>query len=263
MKTLVRNILIAGLFIYTPVQTMAWGLLGHRIVAEVADQHLNKKARKEIQKILGTETLAMAANWMDFIKSDPSFNYLNNWHYVNLPKGLSYEQAKSTLETDTGANAYTKIRFVSSELKKKDLTPEMKQMYLRILIHLVGDIHQPMHCGLEEDKGGNDVKVKWFNRQMNLHSLWDSDFIEFQQLSYTEYAKAVDHATQKQLITWQKDDLSQWIFGSYQISGELYREAEKNTNYSYRYNFDHLATLNQQLLKGGIRLAGLLNEIFS
>ena len=254
--------MVVGLFIYLPVQTMAWGLLGHRIVGEVADHHLKKKTRKEIKKILGGETIAMASNWMDFIKSDKSFDYLNNWHYVNLPQNLTYEQAKSRLESDTSTNAYTRIRFVSNELRKKDLPAEMKVMYLRILVHLVGDIHQPMHCGRAEDKGGNDVKVKWFNRPMNLHSLWDSDLIESQQLSYTEYATAVDIVGKQQVAAWQKDDLSRWIFESYQVSEQLYRDAEKNTSYSYRYNFDYLDTLNTQLAKGGVRLAALLNDIF-
>ncbi len=67
---------MAGLFLYLPARSMAWGLLGHRVVAEVADHHLKKKTRQEIQKILGGETIAMASNWMDFIKSDPSFEYL-------------------------------------------------------------------------------------------------------------------------------------------------------------------------------------------
>ncbi len=263
MKTLFRNIFVAGLFLYLPAQSMAWGLLGHRVVAEVADHHLKKKTRQEIQKILGGETIAMASNWMDFIKSDPSFNYLYNWHFVNLPAGLSSEQVKNFLETDTGANAYNKIRFVSSELKKKNLQPEVKQMYLRILVHLVGDIHEPMHTGHKEDKGGNDIKVKWFNKPINLHSLWDSDFIDSQGLSYTEYANAVDHPSALQLQTWSKDGLSQWIFESYKISEELYKEAETNSTFSYKYNFDHINELNEQLLKGGIRLAALLNDIFA
>ncbi|PWG82536.1 S1/P1 nuclease [Pararcticibacter amylolyticus] len=262
MKKL-KILLVAILFLYLPLHSMAWGLLGHRIVGEIAGQHLTSKARKEIQKIFGAETLAMNANWMDFIKSDPSFKYLDVWHYVNLPQGLTAEQVDSFLKTDTAANAFNKIRFVAAELRKKTLPMDMKRMYLRILVHVMGDIHQPMHCGRREDRGGNDVKIKWFNKPSNLHTFWDSEFIEFQQLSYTEYAKALDHPTKEQVSAWQKTGLNNWIFESYQISEQLYEEAEKDQSFSYRYNFDHIDTLNEQLLKGGIRLAGLLNEIFS
>lgn len=264
-KTPLRYLLPVMILFYTPLHTMAWGMLGHRIVAEIADHHLKKKTRTEINKILGSETIAMASNWMDFIKSDPSFRYLNSWHYVNLPKGLTLEQAKALLKKDTSANAYNKIAFLSTELRKKTLPLQTKQMYLRMLVHIVGDIHQPLHCGREEDKGGNDIRIKWFNKSTNLHTLWDSDLIEYQQLSYTEYATALDHPSSRQLASWQKVDVAQWIFDSYQISEKLYKEVEsgQSTNYSYRYNFEHVDDLNTTLLKGGVRLAALLNSIFA
>ncbi|WP_207429253.1 S1/P1 nuclease [Pedobacter sp. SYSU D00535] len=262
MKNILKKSLALALLIYVPFNSMAWGMLGHRIVGQVAETHLNAKTRKEIAKILGSSSLAMEANWMDFIKSDPSFRYLNNWHYINFAQNLSYPQVQEYLKKDTTTNVYTKINFVSSELKKKATPPELKLMYLRILVHLVGDLHQPMHVGRAEDQGGNEIRVTWFNKQMNLHSLWDSDLIEFQQLSYTEYANAINHPSKQQVKTWQSDDMSKWVFESYVLADELYKEAEKNQKYSFRYNFDHIKTVDQQLLKGGVRLAGLLNNIF-
>jgi hypothetical protein len=254
--------LFLSLVLVSPFQGLAWGVTGHRIVGEIADSYLKDRARKEIQQILGNESVAMASNWMDFIKSDNSFRYLGNWHYVNFQHGLTYQQVDDYLKKDTSTNVYTKIRFVSAELRKKELPHQMKRMYLRILIHLVGDVHQPMHCGRAEDLGGNEIKVTWFNRPINLHSLWDSELIDFQQLSYTEYARAINHPTKSQIYTWQKDDLTKWVFESYKLSDELYKEATTNTKYSYKYNFDHVDTLNQQLLKGGVRLSGLLNQIY-
>lgn len=262
MNKLLKKVVFALLLINIPGQTMAWGLLGHRIVAQVADSYLNTKTRKEINKIFGGSSIAMESNWMDLIKSNKSFAYLSNWHYVNFAQNLSYTQVQEYLKKDTTTNAYTKILFVSAELKKKDLPQELKQMYLRILIHLVGDIHQPMHVGRAEDSGGNEIKVTWFNRPINLHTLWDSELVEFQQLSYTEYAKAVNLASSEQVKSWQKDDLSKWIFESYKMADGLYKEAEENTKYSYLYNYQHINDLNSQLLKGGVRLAGLLNSIF-
>ncbi|MBC7912972.1 MAG: S1/P1 nuclease [Pyrinomonadaceae bacterium] len=260
-KPFQRNLLICILFAL-PFQSMAWGVLGHRIVGEIADSYLKSKTKKEINKILGNESVAMASNWMDLIKSDNTFKYLGNWHYINFNHGLTYPQVDEYLKKDTSTNVYTKINFVSRELKKKETPLEMKQLYLRILIHLVGDLHQPLHCGRAEDLGGNTIKITWFNNPNNLHTLWDSDLIEFQQLSYTEYAHAINYTTAAQLNNWQKDDLTKWVFESYKLSDELYKEAETNTKYSYKYNFDHVATLNQQLLKGGVRLAGILNQIF-
>jgi hypothetical protein len=261
-KTLIRFV-ITACCLYIPATTMAWGQLGHRIVGEIADFYLSKKARKGVDRFIGPSNLAMESNWMDFIKSDPNYRYLYNWHFVNFARDLSYPQVQEYLAKDTTTNVYTRINFIKAELRKKDIAPEVGQMYIRVLTHLVGDLHQPMHVGHAEDSGGNGVKVEWFGRNINLHSLWDSELIEFQQLSYTEYAHAINHPTSLQVQTWQKDELTKWVFESYTLADELYKEAEKNSKYSYKYNFDHIRHLDQQLLKGGVRLAALLNEIFA
>ncbi|EOR94396.1 putative S1/P1 Nuclease [Arcticibacter svalbardensis MN12-7] len=263
MNNIFKITLIAGLILYLPLQSMAWGMLGHRVVAEVAESYLSSKARKQIKMIMGDESITMSSNWMDFIKSNSSFNYTGSWHYVNLPAGLTYEQAKAALAKDTSANAYNKILFVSAELKKKTVSKELKQFYIRVLVHMVGDLHQPLHCGRVEDKGGNDVDVKWFNHPDNLHSIWDSNLPEYQQLSYSEYTRFINHPNPTQLKEWQHDDLTTWVFESYQISEKLYKEAETNTSYGYKYNYEWVDTMNNQLLKGGIRLASLLNGIFA
>ena len=263
MNNLARNVAFLFVILVIPLHGKAWGVLGHRIIGQIAENYLTSKTKSEIRKILGNESVSMSANWMDFIKSDRSFGYLGKWHYVNFAQGLTFSQLSTFLKKDTSTNIYTKINFVTRELKRKDISLEKKQMYLRILIHLVGDVHQPLHCGRAEDSGGNDIKVKWFNKQLDLHSLWDSELIGFQKLSYTEYANSINHPDDAKLGAWQRDDLCKWIFESYQLSDIIYKEAELNSRYSYKYNFDHVNTLNGQLLKGGVRLAGVLNGIFT
>jgi len=262
-KQLTLPIIAVIFYCFSYSNSYAWGLTGHRVVAEIADHHLSKKARKNIQKILGHETLAMTANWPDFIKSDPSFKYLDAWHYVNFKSGLTDKQLIQQLHQDTVANAYNKLTMLIEQLEQgKSLNQETKVMYLRLLIHLVGDIHQPMHTGRADDLGGNLLKCYWFNQATNLHRIWDEQLVDFQQLSYTEYTKAIDTASQKQCINWQSSSIEQWLFESYQVAESLYQNLQSGEKLSYRYNFDHVDTLNAQLLKGGIRLAGLLNKIF-
>ncbi len=243
---------------------MAWGVLGHRIVGEIANSYLTNKARKQIQRILGYESMAMTSNWPDFIKSDSNYNYLSNWHYINLREGLTEAAIELHLQKDTTVNAYAKIGWLTEQLKNRNLAPDKKLMYLRLLIHIVGDVHQPMHVGRLEDLGGNRVRVQWFNGPTNLHAVWDEKLIDFQQLSYTEYVKAINHTTKEQRKAWQAEPVSRWIIDSYNIAQQLYAEVKTpDQKLSYRYNFDHVQTLNDQLLKGGVHLAGLLNEIFS
>jgi hypothetical protein len=262
MKTTRKTVLFC-FFLSLPFFSFAWGVLGHRIVGEIASSYLTPKAKAEIQKILGTESIAITSNWADFIKSDSTYNYLSSWHYINLDKGMSREQVLAYLKTDTVTDVYTRINFLVKELKNNKLSPGKKRMYLRLLIHFVGDVHQPMHTSRKEDLGGNRVRVIWFNTPTNLHAVWDESLINFQQLSYTEYTAAINQSTLKQRQEWQKQPLSEWIAESYQISEQLYPEiTEKDQRLSYDYNFRHIQTLNERLLKGGVRLAGLLNSIF-
>jgi hypothetical protein len=256
---------LALIFFYLPVKAMCWGQLGHRIVAEIADSYLTAKTKAEIKKILGNESIAMSSNWADFIKSDTTFKYLDTWHYINFEKNLTYDQLKEALKKDTGKvnDAYAAIVFLTKELKKKNLPLDKKQMYLRLLIHIVGDVHQPLHVSPVGSTGGNDIKLQWFGQPSNLHRVWDSDLIEEQQLSYTEYANYLNHTTASQRKKLQAEPISKWLYDSYIIAQDLHNEiTENNPRLSYRYNYDHIKILNQQLLKGGVHLAGLLNEIF-
>ena len=258
-----KKILLAFFLLYLPVQSMAWGLLGHRVVGQLAESYLNKQTSREIKLILGNENLAMASNWADFIKSEPSYNYISNWHYINLPTGLNEEQLDSALKRDTITDIYTKILFLTAELKKKNLEQEKKVMYLRLLIHFVGDIHQPMHTGRFEDLGGNKIQLTWFGQNTNLHRVWDSDLIDSQQLSYTEYSRSINFIDKNQLHSMQSQDVAQWVKDSYRISEKLYAKVGNGDKLGFRYIYDNIDIANQQLLRGGIHLAALLNSIFS
>lgn len=258
-----KKMLLAFLLLYLPIQSMAWGLLGHRVVGQIAESYLNKQTSREIKLILGNENLAMASNWADFIKSEPSYNYINNWHYINLPAGLNEEQLDFALKRDTITDIYTKILFLSDELKNKNLEQKKKVMYLRLLIHFVGDIHQPMHAGRFEDLGGNKIQLTWFGQNTNLHRVWDSDLIDSQQLSYTEYSRSINFIDKNQLHSLQSQDTAQWVKDSYRISEKLYAKVNIGDKLGYRYIYDNIEIANQQLLKGGIHLAALLNSIFS
>jgi hypothetical protein len=259
---LLKKLALGLVIIYAPLQSMAWGTNGHRISGQIAEDHLTPKSRAAVLAILG-ESVAMASNWADFIKSDPSYSYLYNWHFVDLDRPYSYPELMEFLQHDTNVDAYTKLKFLIAELKKTTTTKENKLLYLRMLIHITEDVHQPFHTGHTADKGGNDIKLTWFNKPTNLHSIWDSELIDFQQLSYTEYATAVDHSTAAQRTEWQKAPIEQWLFESNQIAEKAYSEVKSGDQVSgYKYNFEHIKTVNECLLKGGIRLAGILNELF-
>ncbi len=246
-----------------PPHSYDWGVTGHRVIGEVANSYLKRKTKRKIKAILGNESIAISSNWADFIKSDSTMNYLNTWHYVNVKGGMNAKEFSNYLKNDTITDAFTKLNFMINALKDKNLAMDKKQMYLRLVIHILGDIHQPMHVGHAEDQGGNRIKVMWFNEPTNLHALWDDKLIEFQKLSYTEYCQNINHAEPAQIEAWQKQTMPEWFYESYQLADKIYGDIKQpDQKLGYRYNYDYVALMNEQLLKGGVRLAGVLNEIF-
>jgi hypothetical protein len=250
----------AGLFIFQ--YAFSWGVIGHRTSAEIAQQHLSKKARKELRNLIGKGTLALWSNWPDFIKSDSTWNHSSAWHYVDLPGHMEKEKFIEDLKKIPGKNLYTQIPAMIAELKDKSLSGEQRRTALYFLIHLTGDLHQPLHVGRDEDAGGNKIVVYWFDKKTNLHSLWDSMLIEFQQYSYTEYAKLLDIADPEKVRAWQSGSLEDWFYESHVLSDVIYDASPNEAKLGYKYNYQFQQTLNEQLLKAGVRLAALLNQAF-
>jgi S1/P1 Nuclease len=248
--------------LFAPLYSFCWGVTGHRVVAEIAQRHLSKKAKKELHKLIGRENLAMWANWPDFIKSDTSHTWdmTSKWHYVNLPGNLSKEEFISKLQSLPGENLYTQIKAMTAQLKDKTLADDKRQIALRFLIHFAGDLHQPLHVGREEDQGGNKISVTWFDKPTNLHSVWDNSLVDFQQYSFSEYASVLDIATDEEINEWQQSSLEEWFYESYILANKVYASVPADGKLGYKYNYIFQKDLDRQLLKGGVRLAELINR---
>ncbi len=257
----VKKIFLVVLLL-APLTSFCWGVTGHRVIAEIAQNHLSKRSKKELKKIIGRENLAMWANWPDFIKSDTTHTWdkASKWHYVNLPDNLSKDEFISKLQSSTGENLYTQIKAMVAQLRDESLSRETRQIALRFLIHFVGDLHQPLHVGREEDQGGNKISVTWFDKPTNLHSVWDVSLVDFQQYSYTEYAKVLDIVAEEEVETWQQSSLEEWFYESYSLAHKVYTSVPADGKLGYKYNYIFQQDLDRQLLKGGVRLARLINE---
>ena len=261
MKTYNRFLLVIILFL-APFSVSAWSAIGHRIVGQIAENHLTGKARKAVISILGTESLAMASNWGDFIKSDSRYDSLYNWHFVNLPAGLNKDGVFSYLETEKEPNVYNKSLEMIRILKNKQSSLDQRKFALRMLVHMVGDLNQPMHTARKEDLGGNKVYVTWFGEKSNLHRVWDDQLIDYQKLSYTEFVEAIDFPTKQDLILSKSKTLKDYVYGSFEICNKIYEATKPEAKLSYKYNYDFVDTLNSQLLAGGLCLANVLNDTF-
>lgn len=252
------------LFAVSTMKLSAWGMTGHRIVAEIAERNLTPEAKKGIDELLGGQSLAYWANWGDFIKSDTldTWKHTYIWHYVNAPSGLSKAEFVNYIKQVKQDNVYSEIPKLEAIVKDKNQSKENRRYALIFLIHLAGDAHQPMHVGREEDLGGNRVKLKWFGEDVNLHSLWDSKLIDFEQYSYTEYASALNVVTEQEKEAIEAGELEDWLFESHEIASYLYGMVNEGDELKFDYQFKTKDIMESQLRKGGLRLAKILNSLF-
>lgn len=235
----------------------AWGPTGHRATGLIAEKHLTKKARKALEAILQGQSLAMASTWMDEIRSDSTFNYMSDWHWVTIENGQTYEQS---VKNPNGDIVQTLERVIS-ELKSGKLQPAEEAQLIRILIHLVGDLHQPLHVGNGNDRGGNDIRVNWFRTDSNLHRVWDSDMIDDTRLSFTELAESLDKPDAAMIKKLQSTTVREWANESMSFRPQVYAYGDGRLGYAYAYK--NMPVVRTRLLQAGIRLAGILNDIYN
>ncbi|MBT8296420.1 MAG: S1/P1 nuclease [Gramella sp.] len=236
-----------------------WGKTGHRATAEIAENNLTEKAKKAVDELLGGYGLAFVANYADDIKSDPDYRQYGPWHYVNIDPASDEYVLEDASERGDLVQA---IRKCISVLKDEDATKEEKRFHLKMLVHFVGDLHQPFHVGHSEDKGGNDIQVRWFNDGSNIHRVWDSEMINFYQMSYTELAINTKDLSKREVKSLQKGKLLDWVYESRAMAEDLYAGVENGEKLGYSYMYEHMPTVLDQLQKGGLRLAKILNDIY-
>ncbi len=233
-----------------------WGSTGHRVTGYIAEKHLSKKARAAMQRILGQQSLAMASNWMDEIRADSTYNYMTDWHWVTILDGETYDQSTKNPKGDV----IQTIERIIAELKSKKLSAKDEAERLKMLIHLIGDIHQPLHVGGGNDRGGNNTKVTWFRTDSNLHRVWDSDMIDGTKLSYTELAESLQRPDGAQVKNWQHTSVREWATESMSYRKQVYDIGNSGLEYKYQYKYFNI--VETRLVQAGVRLAGVLNEIY-
>ena len=239
---------------------MSWGVVGHKTIAQIAENHLTLQAKNAIKTLLGNQSLADVATWADEVRNQSEYRRTAGWHFLNITINLNFQAFVQAVKAQQNENVYTALIKCTQELSDVNTSLEQKAIALKFMVHFVGDLHQPMHISRAEDKGGNTIQVRYDMKGTNLHSLWDSKLIEHQSISYVQLANNYDVATPNEIKEWQADDILKWIYESYQISSQLYTEIENSTTIDDQYYNLHLPIIQQRLEKAGIRLAGILNS---
>lgn len=264
----IATIVITLLVLMQSASVYAWGPMGHDVVAAIAEQHLTKKAKKNIDKLLGGKSIVYYASWMDNIQNSPywknGYNKTKTWHYANVDEGFTYQ----TMQKNKDGDVVSGLEFLTNELTTRydELTDSMRVDYLKMIVHMVGDLHCPMHAGRLSDRGGNKTKVKWFGQQTNIHSVWDSKMIESaRKWGYSGWVEQLDRTDKKFQSSVMRGTYEEWFNATVENASLIYKYVESlgdNPKLSYQFIYDFSPMLEQQLLLGGYRLAYVLNTIF-
>ena len=247
-------ITLASLSIKT---VFALGANGHRIVAKIAEENLEPSAKKALMMITNGDPLAKLATWPDEIRSDASWDHAKPWHFLSIDDDESFKD----FPRNKAGDILRALNDFEKKLRDKTVTGQERWQALAFYIHFAGDIHQPLHVGRRDDLGGNKITVKWFGKTTKLHAVWDSSIIENQQLSFREYADFLNNQTEETVKLWQNTTYLDWAKDSKAMRATVY-DFPENERLSYGYAYKNTPKLNEQITKAGIRLAGMLNDIF-
>ena len=258
IKSLCVFAAIIGTFFHGNAIEYDWGQTGHRTIGKIAEDYLTGKTKRKISELLDGQGLALVATFGDDIKSDKNYDKFYTWHFVNMPFEVAYEDADKNPKGDLVSGIATCKKIILD----KNATKDEKIFYLKFLVHLIGDLHQPLHVGRAEDKGGNTFQVRWFNDGTNLHSVWDSKMINHYQMTYTELAENANRISKEHVRSLQKGSIEDWANETQQLAIKVYASAEIGEKLGYGYMYENFGLVRSQLQKGGIRLAKVLNELF-
>lgn len=257
---------LALVLLLAPAHALAWGPLGHRLVARLAEYQLSPGARAEARRLLATEglsSLADVANWADELRQhDPALGRRSSkWHYVNIGEdGCHYDAARHCHGGDCVVEALAAQVAILRDRSRPDAE---RLQALKFVVHLVGDVHQPLHAGYARDRGGNDFQVNFRGRGGNLHSLWDSTLLGSRGVGETAYYLRLRLSSAAKP---QTDDAfsaaapAHWAGQSCAIvvqPGFYPPRARIDDSYVTKYR----PVAERQLQRAGARLAVLLNGI--
>lgn len=249
-KTLVSLVLLT----FFSIRSFAWGPEGHTMVVEIAMHFLKDDVKKNIQSYLGDMTLAEAANWMDSVRSNSDYDFQKPWHYIDFAKGKTY--APSTDE-----NIVNRLIITFNELRHKNvLCNDQVKRDLLILLHLMGDLHQPLHTGYDDDLGGNRVQIQYEFTKTNLHHFWDEDIIDSGKVSTQSCLQLYQSLNPATFDTIQGIHFASWMEQTRLLLDSVYSFPGFILNENY-FKWSKLV-VEKQLLLAGVRLAAILDKLF-
>jgi S1/P1 Nuclease len=247
------TVLLCFIFIGSSWQAKAWGSEGHAIVGRLAMRFVKDDVRQNILALLGNMPVDTAANWMDIMKSNADYDFMRPWHYIDFPRGQVYMATNNE-------NIVNRLILTYNELThKKILCTDQVRTDLYVLLHLMGDLHMPLHTGYDDDMGGNKIMVQYDTiKKHNLHTFWDEDIISLTKITDADCMQLLNSGFKDSSKT---PDFTGWMQDSRSLLPQVYDFTGFTLNKKYLDR--NRAVVVKQLLKAGLRLAFILNKLFA
>lgn len=255
MKYRLKIILIILLLSCKAFTSFGWGKEGHAMAAKIAKAYVTKSVLDSVNKYLGDMTWEVASSWMDELRSEPAYDYMKTWHYINIDKDKTYLKSSEENIITASDLIFRKLQNRSKETKEKI------PFDVKILFHLMGDMHMPLHVGYGVDRGGNTIKVNFFGKNIGLHQVWDYGMIEKNKSFDSDMELLINNLSKDDVEKIQSGDFVSWLNEGRALLPQIYNF--KNNKITNSYIKKNMPYLEKQILNAGLRLAGLLNKIFS
>lgn len=253
---MIKKITFLALALFYSISSFSWGKQGHAITGDIALMVTKKSIQDSVNKYLDGTKWGEAACWMDEVRSDHSYDYMKTWHYINVEKDKTYVKGNEE-------NVIGEIEIAIDKLKNRSkLTKQEININIKILFHLIGDMHQPLHVGYGEDKGGNTIDVDFLGKATNLHKVWDTEIIQEKKITTSSLEELYKKITKEELDKiMKKIDVEEWMNQNRALLPKVYDF--KNGIINQGYIDKNAEIIKKQLLYSGIRISAVLNSVFS
>ncbi len=251
-----RVLSLVAMLTAVSITSFGWGRTGHHTIVDIAQNYVSSSTLDSISKYLANDTWHAASTWMDELRGNSQFDYMRKWHYINVDKGQTYNP---TIEN--GDNVVTQLDSAIFKLKnRRNLTPEQVTINLKVLFHLMGDLHNPLHAGYGSDRGGNDVRVVYNGKSFNLHRIWDTEIIETNLSVKDNLLNRRKNTKRRELKRIAKGNATTWFNDARNALPTVY--SLNNDTITTAYLEQGHPVAENLLFTAGVRLGFTLNDIF-
>lgn len=258
MKSLFKLGLLITILLSAAPRAFGWGREGHKVIVLIAERNMSAAALKKARAILGRTSFENIGSWADYYRR--RHPETGPWHYINIP--LADDKIDLRAACPRASCVVVKIEQFLAVLKDPRASQPEKARALKFVVHLVGDLHQPLHCENDHDRGGNERRVIFHAHRDNLHWVWDVGLLNDLNRNADSLAEELERKiTAQDRAAWSRGSVKDWAMQSHRLAQTVaYRDLSDPPVINRMYEQEVDPVVDLQLERAGVRLAFLLDR---